>query len=238
MTDEEFQRFFYLIASTPQGKDLRRESMALLRIELGDLDFELAKAAFARVRQTDSRFLPASSEIRRVATELRLGPRRAGIDAWGDVVSAIRRVGSYGSPRFKDPIVADIVKSIGWMELCLGDNESALRARFVDAYDQHSARVAREAQVSAELRLPPPALAGLELPRALVAARAEIASGAEPPQLIARQRLELPAAPLPAMRPAVSPEDLETKRRADQQRLVEMQERWAREDEQRERTGT
>jgi len=101
---------------------------------LGDLDFELVKRAISRLVCT-SKFLPTIAEIREASADLSLGPSRNPVDAWGDVTMAIRRVGSYGTPTFKDPLVGDCVRIMGWRNLCLGDSsEMADRARFADLY--------------------------------------------------------------------------------------------------------
>src|SRR6185369_4442715 len=101
---------------------------------LGDLDFQLVKRAISRLVCT-SKFLPTIAEIREASADLSLGPSRSPIDAWGDVTMAIRRIGSYFTPKINDPLVADCVRIMGWRNLCLGDSsEMADRARFAELY--------------------------------------------------------------------------------------------------------
>jgi hypothetical protein len=69
-----------------------------------------------------------------------LGPRRTGIEAWGDVVAEIARglrQGPSVTPTFADPDVAAVVQSLGWHQLCFGDEDAGAsnRARFVEAYE-------------------------------------------------------------------------------------------------------
>lgn len=119
---------------------------------LADLDVETARAAVTKLIAT-SKWMPTVAEVREAATEVVSGPVRSGADAWLDVVSEIRRVGSYGAPWFDDALTTSIVKRWGWRALC----ETAAapeRARFIETYDG-LARQAREREV-----------AGLSLPAA------------------------------------------------------------------------
>ncbi len=107
---------------------------------LRDLDFELAKRAVQRLI-CSSKWLPTVAEIRAAAADVQHGPVRAGGEAWGDLVEAIRRVGSYRpAPTFADPLVNECVKAMGWRELCLGSNDAADRAKFVSLYDSLAGR--------------------------------------------------------------------------------------------------
>jgi hypothetical protein len=121
---------------------------------LVDLDFELASATIERLICT-TKFCPTVSEIRDAAADIALGPSRSGVEAWGDVGQAIRRVGSYGMPKFEDPLVAECVRMMGWRNLCLGEApEHTDRARFCELY-QDLQRKQRLADVSEPGRLLP-----------------------------------------------------------------------------------
>jgi len=102
---------------------------------LVDLDYELAQAAVRRLAST-AKFRPSIAEIRESAAVEAIGEKRSGADAWGDVIRAIRYVGSYGAPSFDDPFTARAVEALGWRNLCLGDSsEASDRARFCEVYD-------------------------------------------------------------------------------------------------------
>jgi hypothetical protein len=113
---------------------------------LGDLDAEPARAAVVRLIAS-SKWMPTVAEIRGAAADIEHGPVRSGADAWLDVMSEMRRVGNYSAPTFDDALVESIVRRWGWTALCLSTNETADRARFVEAYDG-LARQARERDVS------------------------------------------------------------------------------------------
>jgi hypothetical protein len=107
---------------------------------LADVDFEAGKRAVQRLI-CSSKWLPTVAEIRAAAADVQHGPVRAGGEAWGDLVEAIRRVGSYRpAPTFADPLVNECVKAMGWRELCLGSNDAADRAKFVALYDSLAGR--------------------------------------------------------------------------------------------------
>jgi hypothetical protein len=127
---------------------------------LADLSFETAQQAVARLIATN-KWLPTIAEIRATAADIEHGPARKGGEAYGDVLAEIRRTGAYGVPTFKDPVVAECVRLMTWRGLCLGDNEAADRARFIELYDGLQTRV--RADVVAGRALPAP-VQGLGLP--------------------------------------------------------------------------
>ena len=130
------------------------KTVAIYEEMLIDLECEIAKNAVKRILDS-STFLPSIAEIRKAATDLKLGAVRAGGEAWGDVVNAIRFVGAYGVPKFSDPIVAECVECLNWRALCLGENEISDRSQFVKLYDTLAARArADDVAGSDALRLP------------------------------------------------------------------------------------
>ena len=116
-------------------------------IALQDIEPKHLAVAIEVVTQT-SRFFPAISDIRAAAFNVRLGPVRTGEHAWGVLLKAIRHVGAWRPPpRFRDPVLGECVRLLGWVDLCTGQNEAADRARFCKLYDD-MARSEREAQIT------------------------------------------------------------------------------------------
>lgn len=139
------------------------ESIELYETLFAGLDYETVRAAVGRLICTQ-RFLPKVSEILERVREVTCGPARTGVEAWGDVMKAIRRVGSYGLPEFDDPIVATCVRIMGWRNLCLDDVPMHTdRARFCELYEDQQ-RKQIESDVSEPARLLP---AAVREPRAL-----------------------------------------------------------------------
>ena len=143
-----------------------------------DLDFEECKAAVDRLVKT-ANFMPRVAEIRAAVLDVTRGQSRSGAEAWGDVKRAVSRYGIYRHPEFDDPIVGRVVSGLGWRELCNSENETADRARFVDAYNELTKQGRVEAQVSKGAAAPalPARTAGVQLVEHLAA---KLKSGDEP----------------------------------------------------------
>lgn len=147
-----------------------------------DLDVDAARAAVSSIVLTEE-WIPTIAALRATAAELAQGRARSGDEAWGDVVEAQRRFGSYRAPgvdfEFADPLVAEVVRRFGWDELCKSENQIADRAHFMRAYDDLAAAAARDRSTSGALR--PSARARAELPGGVRA----IAAPAARPQICA-----------------------------------------------------
>lgn len=86
----------------------------------------------------ECKFLPTVAEIReRYHALTRTMGQLSATDAWGIVKSEIRRIGSWGTPTFDDPVIAKVVRNMGWMELCMSESpEGVDRAQFERAYNE------------------------------------------------------------------------------------------------------
>jgi hypothetical protein len=140
MTKSEAAKLVAMLSTAYADAKWTEATCATYEAMLLDLDAELATKAIRRLIQT-AKFRPAISEIREAAASVELGDKRSGMEAWGDVLQAIRAVGGYSSPRFDDPLVATAVERMGWKNLCWGDaSDASDRARFVELYDALAAR--------------------------------------------------------------------------------------------------
>jgi len=104
---------------------------------LADLSIEVVIEAFRRVMRT-ARFIPTIAELRDAATTVVHGERKAGGEAWGDVQRLIRSHGARRPPDYAavDPLVAAAIQAFGWRDLCLSEDQTADRARFIELYDK------------------------------------------------------------------------------------------------------
>lgn len=149
MTEIESQRLWtVLLAAYPSAAarldaQAIRDTGAVYRRMLADLEYPEANAAIERLIAT-SKWLPSVAEIREAALTVSAGEVRAGGEAWGDVLDAVRRFGYMRRPEFADPVVAQCVSMLGWGELCSSENQTADRARFIDLYDQLAGKQRRE----------------------------------------------------------------------------------------------
>lgn len=80
------------------------------------------------------KFLPTVAELRDMQHALRSAGSLTWGEAWERVQLAMREVGSYGTPRFRDELTQRVVTSIGWRNLCASENPVADRAQFRDMY--------------------------------------------------------------------------------------------------------
>ncbi len=99
---------------------------------LRDLPFESLLRA-AQIHVYTSPYFPTIAELRRLATNSNL-PSAA--EAWGEVLRAVREVGSYGTPSFSHPLISAAVHCLGWVEICRSENPEAVRAHFFQIYEQ------------------------------------------------------------------------------------------------------
>lgn len=153
MTRGEAAELVAILASAYHNARPTEQTLLVYERMLGDLDFQTAQGAIAKL-MVSSKFFPSIAEIRAAAVEVTSGEKRLGGEAWGDVTMAIRQVGSYGEPTFKDPDVAHSVRMMGWKSLCLSTNETADRARFIELYEGVSKRSRKQAVEGQSLSLP------------------------------------------------------------------------------------
>lgn len=154
-----------LLAAYPHGKTNEGTSGVYEQMLL-DLDFESASKAITRLIGT-SKWLPTVAEIRSTATDLRLGPARGGGEAWADAIEAVRSVGRYGVPKWRDPVLGEAMRLWGsWRDFCDSPSDDpGGRARFIELYEQLATRA--RADVVSGIPLPVPK--GARLPAQLTA---------------------------------------------------------------------
>lgn len=98
----------------------------------------LVKAIEALIKE--SAFLPTVAEIRsRAAALYKAAQGKEPPDAgrgWGEVVREISRTGYYGKPQIRDPVAAEVVRRMGWKEICASpaDQTGVLRGQFLKMY--------------------------------------------------------------------------------------------------------
>jgi hypothetical protein len=151
VTKDEARDLVGMLVATWPRPPVEKATVHAYAFALADLDHEAVKAAVLSLMQT-SRFLPTIAEIRERSVKQRVnlpGPE----EAWGIVRRAVGTVGSYRLPEFDCDEIQAAVRAIGWKEICLGENEAATRARFIDAM---KGETARRMQAEATGRYVPP----------------------------------------------------------------------------------
>lgn len=143
-----------MVAATAQGAKLAPKAVEAMidayTALLGDVDYARCNAA-VRVLLQSQTWIPSVADIRKTVLELERGPVRPAGDAWGDVLAAIREFGQRRTPgvdfHFADPQVHHCVQSLGWSRLCLSEDTTADRARFIELYGAVASQERREQQV-------------------------------------------------------------------------------------------
>ena len=124
-----------------QERDMKPTAI-LWEKSLSDIPYDIAEKALIKVLAT-SKFFPTIAEIREAAADITQPRTIDAIEAWGLVIKAIRRYGSYRESEaiasFPED-VAQMVKRFGWRELCLNENPDTLRAQFRMAWETQSKR--------------------------------------------------------------------------------------------------
>lgn len=124
---------------------------------LDDVPLGLAMAALQSLSVEGREFVPPVGVIRRHAILLRArqnGDLPPSVDeAWGEVRQHIVRHGRSEQPtQWSHSAVGEVVASIGWFELCVGQNADTVRAHFRTFYTEAVQRFERDLVLSDTMR--------------------------------------------------------------------------------------
>lgn len=118
-------------------KDKEELTISLWSKMLADTEFYIAEAAIEKFI-AESVYPPTIADVRARIADITVFREKTAIEAWGDVCHAIRRYGSWNIKKAMDsfsPVTRKVVESIGFMTLCMSENEMADRAHFLKVYD-------------------------------------------------------------------------------------------------------
>lgn len=126
-----------LVASYPQAR-MSGPNMRAFETMIIDLDWQHARLAVHNWVATH-KWMPSIAEIREASFALEQGGSElTGAEAWGILLAAVRRVGSYEpEPDWPEPRIGEALRLFGsWRDFCLTPaHDAAGRARFIDHYD-------------------------------------------------------------------------------------------------------
>lgn len=130
------------------------EGMELWRSMLSDISYEsLSRAVQTHISSNE--WPPSIADIRKLATQ---GPVKDWGAGWSLVLKAIRRHGSYGEEgamqelKEEDNVTWQVVKRLGFRELCYSENIVADRSNFRTMYEQVSENLNFQMQLPERLR--------------------------------------------------------------------------------------
>lgn len=110
---------------------------------LKDIDYTVCRNAVTQII-SQSRFVPTIAEIREKSAETMMRDIPEWDEAWGEVLSAVRRYGYMQEEEALaslDSITAGIVRRMGYQNICTSERIEVERANFREAY---KAQVAME----------------------------------------------------------------------------------------------
>ena len=143
MSPREFETLMNFMAAAI-NREISDETKEAWYQMLCDLPYQIAKAAFMRVlAQNEYQTLPPVGLIRRAALDLSAGPTLTAAEAWGIVLRAVHAFGFYQERKALESMpenVAQVVKWMGWQEICHSDNLDVVRGQFIRMYDTQTSR--------------------------------------------------------------------------------------------------
>ena len=151
MTSNEVTRLLEMIASSypsyTRQISQNIEGMSLVwSAFLKEIPFSLAVEALYRV-VSKSPYPPTLYDFKREIIELLEENPLDAAEAWGQVMNAVRWFGIYRADEALeslDEITREVVKAIGWNEICLTENIDTVRAHFIKLYNQYRERKLEE----------------------------------------------------------------------------------------------
>lgn len=100
-----------------------------------------------------NKWFPTVAELRAGAIAITATQYVPAMEAWGELVDAMLDYGSYAPmPQFSNPILAAVVRQMGWKELCQSENPVADRAHFCQAYEARVRRAQDDALTLPQVR--------------------------------------------------------------------------------------
>ena len=109
---------------------------------LGDLEYSVVNIAIKKLIMQNT-FPPAIAEVRKAVTELMNPEQVTSSEAWGEVTRAIRNYGYYREEEAlasMSPITAQLVRYMGWREICMSEDIGVIRGQFLRMYEQIATR--------------------------------------------------------------------------------------------------
>ena len=143
MTTDEMGSILKFMAAVT-NREMKPASMVAYSEMLIDLPFQPTKQAVKNLVASDSRFIPAVSDIRRAVLDLVKGPQLTSGQAWEEVLKAASTIGRDGKPKWSSEAIAKAVKSIGWRQICLSEAIHFERAQFIREYEEFARRETQE----------------------------------------------------------------------------------------------
>jgi hypothetical protein len=153
MTKGEVAKLLAVLAAAYPKFEANDVKVQVWHEMLGDIDYAVANMAVKKLIMQNT-FPPAIAEVRKAVTELMNPEQVTSSEAWGEVTSAIRNYGYYREEEAlasMSPTTAQLVRYMGWREICMSEDIGVIRGQFLRMYEQIATR-------EQEKQLLPPAM--------------------------------------------------------------------------------
>ena len=156
MTKQEFAQFVMALKTYYPRETLlpNNQAVELWFRQLSDIPYNIAEVALNQWVATN-KWSPSIADIREMALDVQVGVKPDYGEGWEQVQMAIRKYGSYEPQKAldsMDEVTRQVVKQLGWRNLCMSENEAADRANFRMIYERLVERKRQDAQLPETLR--------------------------------------------------------------------------------------
>ena len=156
MNKQEFSTFAMALRTYYPKENIlpNQQAMELWYRELQDIPYQVAETGLRQWVSTN-KWSPSISEIREMASEVRVGSLPEWGDGWEEVIKAIRKYGMYMVDEAMEsftPVTKQCVERLGFKNLCMSENIAADRANFRMIYESIRERKQKENQISLPLK--------------------------------------------------------------------------------------
>ena len=156
MDKKEFSIFASALRTYyPREKLLPNEQAMLLWYnQLQDIPYKIAETALNKWVAVE-KWSPSIADIRKTATEMVSNTTYDWGEGWGQVETAIRKYGMYNEAEAlesMDEITRQVVKRLGFINICTSENYTADRANFRMMYEQLAEKSEQDNQVPKQLK--------------------------------------------------------------------------------------
>jgi len=142
MTKGEVAKLLAVLAAAYPKFEVDEVKVQVWYEMLGDLEYSVANIAIKKLIMQNT-FPPAIAEVRKAAIEISSPRGLTAAEAWGEVVKAVRNYGYYRGEEALaslSPTTAQIVRYIGWREICMSEDIGVIRGQFLRMYEQIATR--------------------------------------------------------------------------------------------------
>lgn len=130
------------------------QALELWYKQLQDIPYKVAEVTLNKWVATN-KWSPSIADIREQATSITQGAAKDWGDAWQDVLRAINNFGTYREVEALesfDEVTRQVVKRLGFKNICMSENIQNDRANFRMIYEQEIERTKKDAQLPPQLK--------------------------------------------------------------------------------------